>query len=111
MALTTSGDVRGPGGSSRVSTKTKSLPDPLILKNSRPNGIIASNAPRQGRETQTPHHQNGFSDNMAGHFARPLGPVHEDDRHLDDAEFLPPGAKVHFDLERVAVGSHVVEVD
>src|SRR5688572_25192770 len=85
---TTSGDSRDPGGSVRVSTKTKSFPDPLILKNSRPNGITCapwvqialrlgtvsapSHPARDRPPAQSPDHEDRFADDRLGHFARPL---------------------------------------
>src|SRR5690349_12534008 len=104
MAPMTSAFARGPAGSWRASKKTKSFPDPLILKNSRPNGIMSSDPLGYRPPSQAPDHPYGLANDGLRHLALPLGTIDEYDRDLDDAKVLPPRAKTHLDLEGVAVG-------
>ena len=58
-----------------------------------------------------PDADEGFADNVAGHFGTALHAFGEDDGDFDDVESLPPDFVRHFDLEAVAVGADLVEVD
>src|ERR1051325_7527614 len=115
--LMTSGSAKRPGGSDRASTMTKSLPDPLILKNALPVGITfpssstGNEPPRRRHQSQPPHHPDGLPHDGRRHLARSLRPVDEDDRDLANAEALLPSAEAHFDLKGIAIGTDAVEVD
>ena len=52
---------------------------------------------------QTPHHDQGFSDDMPRHFGMSLKPVGKNDRHLNDPHATPPEPMGHFDLETVPI--------
>src|SRR5580765_6584667 len=60
---------------------------------------------------ETPDHEEGFLDDFAGHFGAALEAVGEDDRDFNDAQALAPDFVGHLDLEAVAVGADVFEIE
>src|SRR5688500_94679 len=109
---TTGGLASAPAGSARASTMTKSFPDPLILKNSRPSmRPPRSDLAGHGPPPEPPHHPDRLSDDALRHLGLPLGPVHEHDRDLDEPEPLLPGTKAHLDLKSIPVRPDCAQVD
>src|SRR5918993_3359659 len=62
------------GFCSRPSRKTKSFPEPVILKKE-----VMLEFPDQGAKSERPHHPDGFPHDALAHLALPLDPVGEDD--------------------------------
>src|ERR1700690_4133441 len=60
---------------------------------------------------ELPHHGHGLPYDLLRHFRVPHLAVGEDDRVLADPESLGPYLEIHFDLERITVRSHFIEVD
>src|ERR1043166_3110875 len=97
----TLGSWSRPGASRRASTITKSLPDPLILTNSR---LVMPSDPSEHRhQAQARDHPDRLANDVARHLARALCAIDEDDRDFDDLEAFLPNAKAPLDLKRVTV--------
>src|SRR6266571_3992109 len=60
---------------------------------------------------QSPHHKKGLAHNMALHFGATLEAIGKNDRHLDYFHALTPKFVRHLDLETVAVGPDLIEID
>ena len=67
--------------------------------------------PEQVHEPQPPNHARGFPDHVPAHLGNPHTAVHEQDRNLLHTHALAPALEGHLDLERVAIGLHLVQPD
>jgi len=74
-------------------------------------GLASGSTAKAVLEPEPPDHEEGLTDDAAGHLGGALETVGEDDRHFGDAEPLAPDLVGQLDLEAVAIGTNGLEVE